>query len=141
MTLPLAGEPLQPLGFKRTFVLLGLCEHYAASLLIVFVGNAVFYMALVSLHSLRDHITPFEIRSSAYGTVTAVLTPAAIVSMLAGSLLTEWIGVASVLLFAGIAAISSSVMVLGLGRKTVRSLQTSATALVEKQYGAQMGLK
>ena len=105
-----------------SFMLLGLCGNYSMSLLIVFIGFAALYTTLVSLHSLRDIITPFEIRSSAYGTVTAVLTPAAILSMLAGSYLTERFSVTSVLFFAGVTALLSLIIILCLGRKTFRSL-------------------
>jgi Na+/melibiose symporter-like transporter len=86
---------------------LGLCGNFYLSLFIVFVGYAALYVTLVRLHSLRDRITPFEFRSSAYGTVTAVLTPAGILSMLAGSYFAQRFSVAAVLLFSGTTALLS----------------------------------
>lgn len=105
-----------------SFVLLGFCRNYTLSLVIVFVSYVIFYMALVTLHSVRDRITPFEIRASAYGTTTAILTPAAIVSTLAGGFLTDHLGVSHVLLFAGLAALLSLAVILYISRRTVKML-------------------
>jgi len=105
---------------NASFALLGLCKDYALSLVIVFVSFVVFYLTLVTLHSVRDRITPFEIRASAYGTTTAILTPAAIVSTLAGGFLTDHLGVAQVLLFAGLAALISLGVILYVNRRTVK---------------------
>ena len=105
-----------------SFVLLGFCRNYALSLVLVFVSYVIFYMALVTLHSVRDRIAPFEIRASAYGTTTAILTPAAIVSTLAGGFLTDQLGVSHVLLFAGLAALLSLAVILYISRRTVKIL-------------------
>jgi predicted MFS family arabinose efflux permease len=105
-----------------SFAFLGLCKDYYLSLFIVFVSYAVFYMTLVTMHSVRDRITPFEIRASAYGTTTAILTPAAIVSTLAGGFLTDRFSVASVLFFAGLLALLSLFGILYFGKRTVREL-------------------
>jgi len=105
-----------------SFVLLGFCRDYTLSLVIVFVSYVIFYMTLVTLHSVRDRITPFEIRASAYGTTTAILTPAAIVSTLAGGFLTDHLGVSHVLLFAGLAALLSLAVILYISKRTLKML-------------------
>jgi predicted MFS family arabinose efflux permease len=109
-----------------SFALLGLCGNYNLSLFIVFISYAIFYMTLVTLHSVRDRITPSEIRASAYGTTTAILTPAAILSTLAGGALTNQFSVTGVLFFAGISALVSLIIILCLGKNTVRDLQHTA---------------
>lgn len=105
-----------------SFVLLGFCKDYSLSLVIVFVSFVIFYLTLVTLHSLRDRITPFPIRASAYGTTTAILTPAAIASTLAGGFLTDHLGVAHVLLFAGLAALLSLAVILYVNRSTLKTI-------------------
>jgi predicted MFS family arabinose efflux permease len=109
-----------------SFGLLGLCGNYNLSLFIVFISYAIFYMTLVTLHSVRDRITPSEIRASAYGTTTAILTPAAILSTLAGGALANQFSVTGVLFFAGISALVSLIIILCLGKNTVRDLQHTA---------------
>lgn len=94
------------------FILLALCTHFATALTIVFVAYLVFYATLVGLHALRDRITHAEIRSSAYGTVTAILTPAAIASMLAGGHLANRFGAPLVLAGAGLLALASLHLIL-----------------------------
>lgn len=94
------------------FVLLGLCTHFAAALAIVFVAYLVFYATLVGLHAMRDRITHAQIRSSAYGTVTAILTPAAIASMLVGGQLAKRFGAPLVLALAGLLALASLHLIL-----------------------------
>ena len=55
---------------------------------------AVFYAALVSIHTLRDQSTQASIRGSVYGSVLGLLTPAGICSMLIGGYMAEKLGVA-----------------------------------------------
>lgn len=95
-----------------SFVLLGVCRDYATALGLVFSSYMVFYATLVGMHSARDRMTPDGIRGSAYGTVTAMLTPPAIVSMLVGSYLANWLGVETVLAGAGLLALLSFHLVL-----------------------------
>jgi Major Facilitator Superfamily. len=105
-----------------SFAILGLCGNYYLSLFIIFISYMFFYMTLVAMHSVRDHITPFEIRSSAYGTVTAILTPPAIVSMLVGSFFTERFNVTVVLFPAGMLALLSLIIILVWGRNIAKSI-------------------
>ncbi len=135
----IAGSLLGPYAAKRvdsmrliaaglglhyaSFAALGLCRNYYWALVIIFASYMVFYMTLVGMHSVRDRITQFEIRSSAYGTVTAVLTPAAIISMLAGGYLSNRFGSAAVLSGAGLLALISLFIILYLGRNARISLK------------------
>ena len=137
----IAGSLLGPYAAKRvdpmrliaaglglhyiSFAALGICRNYYWALAIIFASYMVFYMTLVGMHSVRDRITQFEIRSSAYGTVTAVLTPAAIISMLAGGYLSNWFGSAAVLSGAGLLALLSLFIILYLGRNVNISLNTA----------------
>jgi len=135
----IAGSLLGPYAAKRvdsmrliaaglglhyaSFAALGLCRNYYWTLVIIFASYMVFYMTLVGMHSVRDRITQFEIRSSAYGTVMAVLTPAAIISMLAGGYLSNRFGSAAVLSGAGLLALISLFIILYLGRNARISLK------------------
>lgn len=94
------------------FVLLAMCTHFSAALAIAFVAYLVFYATLVGLHALRDRITHAQFRGSAYGTVTAILTPAAIASMLAGGQLANRFGAPLVLALAGLLALASLHLIL-----------------------------
>lgn len=80
------------------------------------------------MHSVRDRITPSEIRASAYGTTTAILTPAAILSTLAGGALTNRFSVTGVLFFAGISALVSLVIILFVGKNSAQDLIVRHTA-------------
>jgi len=113
-----------------SFALLGICENYYLSLFIIFTSYAVFYMTMVTIHSIRDRVTPFEIRASAYGTTTAILTPAVIVSTLAGGFLTNRFGVTNVLYFAGLSAFFSLFIILHYGKNTALNV------LCGKRYSA-----
>lgn len=106
-----------------SFAALGLSKSYYMSLCIIFMSYTVFYLTLVGMHSLRDRITNLDIRSSAYGTVTAVLTPAAIVSMLAGGYLADSFGAAAVLSGAGLLAFVSLCVLLFVGRSVDMSIE------------------
>lgn len=117
-----------------SFAALGLSKSYYLSLCIIFVSYSVFYMTLVGMHSLRDRITHLNIRSSAYGTVTAILTPAAIISMLAGGYLAEGFGAAAVLSGAGLLAFISLCILLFIGRNVNMSIE--ALPLTENSESA-----
>ena len=130
----IAGSMLGPYAAKRvnsrglivaglslhyfSFAALGLCRDYRLSLAIIFISYMVFYVTLVSMHSLRDRVTAFDIRGSVYGTVTTMLTPPAVISMIAGSFLADRFGVSAVLLWAGLLAAVSLYLILYLGRKS-----------------------
>ncbi|MDF2874931.1 MAG: major facilitator superfamily 1 [Sporomusa sp.] len=90
-----------------SFIILGLLHDFYAALIVIFFSYIVFYATLVGLHSLRDKATRVEMRGRVYGSVTAILTPPAIISMLAGGYLTSLFGVGNVLLGAGILALTS----------------------------------
>lgn len=90
-----------------SFILLGLSHDFYSALSIVFLGYIAFYATLVGLHSLRDKATQFDMRGRVYGSVTAIMTPPAIVSMLVGGYLASQFGVEKILIGAGISALVS----------------------------------
>ena len=84
-----------------SFACLGISRSFPVSLALVTMSFAFFYATIVSTHSLRDQGTPIEYRGRVYGFIVAILTPAALVSFLAGSYLAGVIGVEKVLIGAG----------------------------------------
>lgn len=110
-----------------SFILLGLCNDYLAALEIVFASYLVFYATIVGMHSVRDRMTPAAIRGGAYGTVTAMLTPPAIISMIVGSYLANRFGVAAVLAGAGLLALLSLHLILASSRSAQDQLDRAAT--------------
>jgi MFS family permease len=84
-----------------SFACLGITRSFDASLVLVTISFAFFYATIVSTHSLRDQATPIEYRGRVYGFIVGILTPAALVSFLAGSYLAGVIGVEKVLIGAG----------------------------------------
>lgn len=92
-----------------TFASLGISRSFPVSLALVTISFAFFYATIVSTHSLRDHGTPVEYRGRVYGFIVAILTPAALVSFLAGSYLAGIVGVERVLIGAGGLALLSLV--------------------------------
>jgi MFS family permease len=84
-----------------TFASLGISRSFPISLALVTISFAFFYATIVSTHSLRDQGTPIEYRGRVYGFIVAILTPAALVSFLAGSFLAGIVGVGNVLIGAG----------------------------------------
>jgi MFS family permease len=92
-----------------TFAALGVINQIAAAYLLIFLSFLIFYATLVSMHTLRDISTMSSIRGRVYGSVTAIITPPAVVSMLAGGYLAELVGVQWILLIAGILAVISLV--------------------------------
>ena len=111
-----------------SFAVLALCNDYWAALEIVCLSYMVFYATIVGLHSVRDRITPAAIRGNAYGTVTAILTPPAVVSMIVGGYLANRFGVAAVLAGAGVLAFLSLRLILLFARGT-RDLFDRSAAL------------
>jgi len=90
-----------------TFASLGISRSFPVSLALVTISFAFFYATIVSTHSLRDQGTPIEYRGRVYGFIVAILTPAALVSFLAGSYLAGVVGVEKVLIGAGVMALAS----------------------------------
>ena len=84
-----------------SFACLGISRSFPVSLALVTISFAFFYATIVSTHSLRDQGTPIEYRGRVYGSIVAILTPAALVSFLAGSYLAGIFGVEKVLIGAG----------------------------------------
>lgn len=115
-----------------SFAALGLCNNYYGALAIIFSSYLVFYMTLVGLHAVRDQITMDDIRSSAYGTVTSILTPPAIFSMLAGGYLANRFGSSIVLFGAGMLAFLSLHILLFLGRNAIVLMNSSQKEHVAK---------
>lgn len=90
-----------------SFIFLGLLHNFYTALFVAFLSYTVFYATLVGLHSLRDKATPVAMRGRVYGSVTAVLAPPAIFSMLAGGYLANLFGVEKVFIGAGMSALVS----------------------------------
>ncbi len=88
-----------------SFILLGLLQNFHAALLVVFLSYIVFYATLVLLHSQRDKATQVDMRGRVYGSVTSIMTPPAILSMLGGGYLANLFGVEKVLIGAGVSAL------------------------------------
>jgi MFS family permease len=95
-----------------SFILLGLLHNFYAALIIALVSYVVFYATLIGLHSLRDKATRVDMRGRIYGSVTAILAPPAIVSMLTGGYLANLFGVGNVLIAAGVLALVSFYLLL-----------------------------
>ncbi len=92
-----------------TFASLGVTRSFDATLVLVTVSFACFYATIVSTHSLRDQATPIEYRGRVYGSITGILTPAALASFLVGSHLAGIFGVEKVLIGAGSLALATLV--------------------------------
>lgn len=90
-----------------SFLILGICDSYSVAMATMFVSFGVFYASVVGVHSLRDIVTPLSIRGRVYGSVTALLTPAAIASMVCGGYLANTLGVEKVMMGGGILALVS----------------------------------
>lgn len=92
------------------FACLGLTRSFTAAVALATISFACFYATIVSTHSLRDQATPIEYRGRVYGSITGILTPAALVSFLVGSSLAGLFGVEKVLVGAGGLALASLVV-------------------------------
>jgi MFS family permease len=94
-----------------SFACLGISRSFPVSLALATVSFAFFYTTIVSTHSLRDQATPIEYRGRVYGSIVAILTPAALVSFVVGSYLAGVVGVEKVLIGAGgLALVSLAVL-------------------------------
>ena len=95
-----------------TFASLGFINNYYFASIIAFISFLVFYLTLVSLHSIRDRFTESLFRGRVYGSVSAFLTPPAIISMILGGYMAEFYGAGKVIIVAGALATVSFVFVL-----------------------------
>lgn len=110
-----------------SFILLGLLRDYNIALLVVLLSYVVFYATLVGLHSLRDKATQVEMRGRVYGSVSAILTFPAIVSMLVGGYLANVFGVENVFIGAGaLALVSFYLLYFGRGFRTAKANEFSS---------------
>lgn len=89
------------------FASLGLIHDFNLALAIVLASYALFYTTLVGIHSVRDRVTRADIRGRVYGSITALLTPPGIASMLLGGYLAGLYGAEKIMLGAGILAFVS----------------------------------
>lgn len=85
-----------------SFCVLGFLHSFPLALGIVFLSFMIFYATVVGLHSQRDQSTRPDFRGRVYGSITSVMTPPAIISMLAGGALADKFGVETVFIDAGL---------------------------------------
>ncbi len=90
-----------------SFAVLGLTRDFQVATATATLSFLLFYATTVSTHSVRDGVTPVEYRGRVYGCIVAILTPAALISTLAGSYLAGVFGVEKVLLGAGLLALTT----------------------------------
>jgi MFS family permease len=94
-----------------SFAMLGLVGQFQYACVLGFISFAAFYASLVSLHTLRDAGTHPSVRGRVYGTVTAIITLPAIVSMLVGGYLAQRIGANWIVLCAGLLSLVSLLVI------------------------------
>ena len=85
-----------------SFALLGMIRNYYVAIAIQIVSYALLYMSVVGTHTIRDTAVKAEMRGRVMGSITAIVAPPAIISMIAGSYLAERYGVQNVLIASGI---------------------------------------
>lgn len=90
-----------------TFSLLGIVNNIIIAILIVGISHVGLYSAVVGLHTLRDGGTSHLIRGRVYGLVTALLTPASILSTLIGGIIANAFGIRTLFIGAGLAGLIS----------------------------------
>ena len=78
------------------FVLLATIGDFHFAVVVLGVAYLVIYVALVALHTLRDRGTDPAVRGKVYGSITSILTPPAMISMILGGILADRFGVAAV---------------------------------------------
>lgn len=93
-----------------TFATLGIIDNFSVALAVVLISFMAFYSTVVGMHSIRDHVTKNKIRGRVYGSITAILTPPGIISMLLGGYLADLFMVEKVILAAGLLAFTSLIM-------------------------------
>jgi MFS family permease len=111
-----------------TFATLGLVNRYDLACVLGFISFAAFYASLVSLHTLRDAGTHPSVRGRVYGTVTALITLPAIVSMVAGGYLAERFDVNWILIAAGSLAFVSLVVINRTRSPEIQTIRLEGTA-------------
>jgi MFS family permease len=94
-----------------SFSALGLVNQFLPACVLGFFSFIAFYAALVSIHTMRDAGTQPSVRGRVYGTVTAIITLPAILSMLAGGYLAQRVGVNVILISAGMLALVSLLVI------------------------------
>ena len=115
-----------------TFACLGVTRSFPVSVAVVTISFACFCATIVSTHSLRDQATPIEYRGRVYGSITGILTPAALASFLAGSFLAGVVGVEKVLIGAGGLALASlAVLEIYRGNRERIRLDSDSVELIE----------
>lgn len=90
-----------------TFSLLGMINNIIIAIIIAGISHIGLYSAVVGLHTLRDKCTSSLIRGRIYGLVTALLTPASIMSTLVGGILSNVFGIRALFSGAGILGLIS----------------------------------
>ncbi len=136
----LIGTWLAKVLSRYTLITAGLCVHYAAfaalglvnrydiACVLGFFSFAAFYASLVSIHTTRDAGTQPAIRGRVYGTVTAIITLPALISMLAGGYLAQQYSANMILLSAGLLSLASLLVInrlFSMNRETVRAQTVS----------------
>lgn len=85
-----------------SFSLLGIIHSYYLAMAIQIISYASLYMSVVGIHAIRDTATKPEMRGRVMGSLTAIVAPPAIISMLGGGYLAEQYGVHNVFIGVGI---------------------------------------
>jgi len=123
----LVGSVASPYVIRRfrlgSIALIGLALHFLAFVLLATIGvfdyavvvlgiaYIVFYAAIVALHTLRDRGTYPTVRGKVYGSITSILTPPAMLSMILGGILADRFGVATVFGVFGVCALIGLVVI------------------------------
>lgn len=94
-----------------TFAALGVINIFSVALVTVLLSYVTFYATLVGIHSIRDRSTESAIRGRVYGSITAILTPPGIASMLLGGYFAGNYGANNVMLAAGLCAFTSLIII------------------------------
>lgn len=90
-----------------TLASLGMVNRFEVALPIIFTSYTVLYATVVKIHSMRDQSIASQMRGRVMGSVIAIASVPAIISMLLGSQLAKLFGADLVFLAAGIAAFMS----------------------------------
>lgn len=87
-----------------TFSALGIIDNFYIATAISFISFMLFNISVVGVHSTRDSATKVNLRGRVYGSITAIVTPPALVSMLLGGYLAGIVGVGNVFIVSGLLA-------------------------------------
>lgn len=85
-----------------SFTFLGVINSYYVAIVTQIISYALLYMSIVGTHTIRDTAVKAGMRGRVMGSITAIVAPPAIISMIAGSYLAERFGVENVLICAGL---------------------------------------